>query len=228
MLFLDERRRSQGNSFGDANQLFLGNLPHSATEDDLREIFLEFGQIVELRIHSKPLNYKGQAGQRAPPNYGFITYENQQAVQNCLQAKVSEFICVFNRFIYCLCVHSQFTFQERTPMVHCWTWKSRSQRIVHRTVETTGSWMTIMVRGHVTTTDLDRVVQVVRLAAPAVTLGVVPVEIDPTITTGARHRVVVRATTHSPPAASLFVHTLTDLMLHWQVESGREYIHLSF
>lgn len=70
----------------------MGNLPHSVTEDDLREIFLEFGQIVELRIHSKPMNYKGQAGARSPPNYGFITYENQQAVQSCLQAKVSKLL----------------------------------------------------------------------------------------------------------------------------------------
>lgn len=85
---LDERRRSQGgNSFVDCNQLFLGNLPHSATEDDLREIFMEFGEILDLRIHSKPAN-KGLLGSRAPPNYGFITYETQQGVQNCLAAKV--------------------------------------------------------------------------------------------------------------------------------------------
>ncbi|KAK4881810.1 hypothetical protein RN001_005129 [Aquatica leii] len=85
----DDRRRSQGhgNSFGDSHQLFLGNVPHSATEDELREIFANFGQIVDLRIHSKP-NTKGAApGGRAPPNYGFITYENQQAVQNCLASK---------------------------------------------------------------------------------------------------------------------------------------------
>ncbi|KAF5276851.1 hypothetical protein FQA39_LY06402 [Lamprigera yunnana] len=85
----DDRRRSQGhgNSFGDSHQLFMGNLPHSATEEELREIFAAFGQIVDLRIHSKS-NPKGAppAG-RAPPNYGFITYENQQAVQNCLAAK---------------------------------------------------------------------------------------------------------------------------------------------
>ncbi|KAF5276201.1 hypothetical protein FQR65_LT04006 [Abscondita terminalis] len=85
----DDRRRSQGhgNSFGDSHQLFLGNLPHSATEDELRDIFASFGQIVDLRIHSKP-NAKGTTpGGRAPPNYGFITYENQQAVLNCLASK---------------------------------------------------------------------------------------------------------------------------------------------
>ncbi|KAK9694936.1 RNA recognition motif [Popillia japonica] len=82
----DDGRRLQGTAHGDNFQLFLGNLPHFATEEELREIFSEFGQIVDLRIHSKPNNKTGQPG-RAPPNYGFITYETQQGVQNCLAAK---------------------------------------------------------------------------------------------------------------------------------------------
>lgn len=82
----EERRRSQGN-FSDSNQLFLGNLPHNATEDDLREIFSNFGNILDLRIHSKPNSKAGPPGSRAPPNYGFITYETQNNVQNCLAAK---------------------------------------------------------------------------------------------------------------------------------------------
>lgn len=96
----EERRRSQSSGIGigggniggnnsqyaDNHQLFLGNLPHSATEDDLRELFSQFGNIVELRIHSKSGN-KVQPGVRVPPNYGFITYEDQVSVQNCLVAK---------------------------------------------------------------------------------------------------------------------------------------------
>lgn len=87
-------RRLQGTAHGDNFQLFLGNLPHFATEEELREIFSEFGQIVDLRIHSKPNNKTGQPG-RAPPNYGFITYETQQGVQNCLAAKVSIFKIIY-------------------------------------------------------------------------------------------------------------------------------------
>lgn len=84
----EDRRRSQSMSFNDVNQLFLGNLPHTATEDELREIFSEFGPIVDLRVHSKPANkVGGLPGARAPPNYGFITYETQIGVQACLQAK---------------------------------------------------------------------------------------------------------------------------------------------
>lgn len=89
---IDDRRRSTGgpgSQYGDSHQLFLGNLPHSATEDDLRDIFSKFGSIVDLRIHSKPTG-KGMPGTRVP-NYGFITYEDQQSVQNCLNARVSFF-----------------------------------------------------------------------------------------------------------------------------------------
>ncbi|XP_063912441.1 ras GTPase-activating protein-binding protein 2 isoform X2 [Zophobas morio] len=83
----DDRKRPQGNNFGDQNQLFLGNLPHNATEDELREIFSEFGAILDLRVHSKPTNKTAVPSGRAPPNYGFITYESQTGVQNCLAAK---------------------------------------------------------------------------------------------------------------------------------------------
>lgn len=95
----DNRRRSSAagggissssSNYGDANQLFLGNLPHSATEEELKDLFSQFGNVVELRIHSKPGAGKGAAqGARVPPNYGFITYEDQQSVQNCLSARVS-------------------------------------------------------------------------------------------------------------------------------------------
>ncbi|KAF7273809.1 ras GTPase-activating protein-binding protein 2 [Rhynchophorus ferrugineus] len=88
----DDRRRSQSSTFGpasDAHQLFLGNLPHAATEEELREIFSEFGPIVDLKVHSKqaPAGAKPGQGGRAPPNYGFITYENSQSITNCLAAK---------------------------------------------------------------------------------------------------------------------------------------------
>nr|CAI5852967.1 unnamed protein product [Callosobruchus analis] len=83
----DDRRRSQS-SFNDVNQLFLGNVPHTATEEELWEIFSEFGEIMDLRIHSKPPSkVGGQPGGRAPPNYGFITYKLQQHVQTCLSSK---------------------------------------------------------------------------------------------------------------------------------------------
>ncbi|XP_060524905.1 ras GTPase-activating protein-binding protein 2 [Cylas formicarius] len=88
----DDRRRSQNPHYAtqsDAHQLFLGNLPHAATEEELRDIFSEFGTVVDLRVHTKPGPGGQKPGQigRAPPHYGFITYESQQSVQMCLTAK---------------------------------------------------------------------------------------------------------------------------------------------
>ncbi|XP_031630037.1 ras GTPase-activating protein-binding protein 1 isoform X2 [Contarinia nasturtii] len=77
-----ERRSSNANQFSDNHQLFLGNVPHHATEDELKVMFGRFGTVVDLRIHSKP--GPKIPGVRAPQNYGFITYEDPKSVQNCL------------------------------------------------------------------------------------------------------------------------------------------------
>lgn len=79
-----DRRPSNAQAFGDSNQLFLGNVPTQATEEELTIIFSKFGSVVELRINSKP-------GARSTPNYAFITYEDAKSVQNCLNHRVLEF-----------------------------------------------------------------------------------------------------------------------------------------
>uniref|UniRef100_A0A2A4JBQ0 NTF2 domain-containing protein n=1 Tax=Heliothis virescens TaxID=7102 RepID=A0A2A4JBQ0_HELVI len=68
--------------YSDAQQLFLGNLPHCATEEELRLLFARFGAVAELRVHSKP----AAPGAPRHPNYGFITYETSQAAHDCLNA----------------------------------------------------------------------------------------------------------------------------------------------
>lgn len=52
-------------------------------------IFSKFGNVVDLRIHSKP--GPKTPGIRAPQNYGFLTYDDPESVQNCLANMVSFF-----------------------------------------------------------------------------------------------------------------------------------------
>ncbi|XP_029711263.1 ras GTPase-activating protein-binding protein 1 [Aedes albopictus] len=78
----EDRRQQSGSQFGDNHQLFLGNIPHHATEEELSVLFSKYGTVVDLRIHSKP--GAKVPGVRAPPNYGFITYEDPSSVQSCL------------------------------------------------------------------------------------------------------------------------------------------------
>ncbi|XP_052863214.1 mediator of RNA polymerase II transcription subunit 12 [Anopheles cruzii] len=78
----DERRQSSSAQLGDNHQLFLGNIPHHATEDELKSLFSKFGTVVDLRILSKSV--QKLPGVRTPPHYGFITYEDPSSVQTCL------------------------------------------------------------------------------------------------------------------------------------------------
>ncbi|KAL0105575.1 hypothetical protein PUN28_015807 [Cardiocondyla obscurior] len=85
-----ERRGTRPGQYSDAHQLFLGNLPHNASENDLRQVFERYGRVAELRVHSKPNDRcKGpQGGNNTArvPNYGFITFEDQQVVTKVLNS----------------------------------------------------------------------------------------------------------------------------------------------
>ncbi|KAG7264671.1 hypothetical protein CRUP_038845 [Coryphaenoides rupestris] len=51
--------------FPDSHQLFVGNLPHDIDESELKDFFMSYGNVVELRI-----NTKGVGGKL--PNFGFV------------------------------------------------------------------------------------------------------------------------------------------------------------
>jgi len=76
------RRRSYAS---DSHQLFIGNLPHTATEQELRELFEKFGQIQDLKICNKGPG-KGGAGVRVP-NYGFVVFEDKASACAALNSR---------------------------------------------------------------------------------------------------------------------------------------------
>lgn len=101
-----ERRSSTNNSnySSDNTQLFVGNIPHHATDDDLKAIFSKYGQVVDLRIFTKQGLMGGQPGKmggggmtggRVPQNYGFITFKEPESVQAVLANPVSDSVCEF-------------------------------------------------------------------------------------------------------------------------------------
>ncbi|KAJ8383039.1 hypothetical protein SKAU_G00038170 [Synaphobranchus kaupii] len=66
--------------YPDSNQLFVGNLPHDIDESELKDFFMTFGNVVELRI-----NTKGVGGKL--PNFGFVVFDDSDPVQRILGAK---------------------------------------------------------------------------------------------------------------------------------------------
>ncbi|CAL8331708.1 unnamed protein product [Lota lota] len=74
---MDTRRMVR---FPDSHQLFVGNLPHDIDESELKEFFMTYGNVVELRI-----NTKGVGGKL--PNFGFVVFDDSDPVQRILGAK---------------------------------------------------------------------------------------------------------------------------------------------
>ncbi|KAM6940309.1 ras GTPase-activating protein-binding protein 2 isoform 3-T3 [Xenentodon cancila] len=66
--------------YPDSHQLFVGNLPHDIDEMELKEFFMTYGNVVELRI-----NTKGVGGKL--PNFGFVVFDDSDPVQKILGAK---------------------------------------------------------------------------------------------------------------------------------------------
>ncbi|XP_053317588.1 ras GTPase-activating protein-binding protein 2 [Spea bombifrons] len=66
--------------YPDSHQLFVGNLPHDIDESELKEFFMSYGNVMELRI-----NTKGVGGKL--PNFGFVVFDDAEPVQRILQAK---------------------------------------------------------------------------------------------------------------------------------------------
>ncbi|XP_068582846.1 ras GTPase-activating protein-binding protein 2 isoform X1 [Cebidichthys violaceus] len=67
--------------YPDSHQLFVGNLPHDIDESELKDFFMTYGNVVELRI-----NTKGVGGKL--PNFGFVVFDDSDPVQRILGAKV--------------------------------------------------------------------------------------------------------------------------------------------
>lgn len=73
-----EGRRSV--RYPDSHQLFVGNLPHDIDEGELKDFFMTFGNVMEMRI-----NTKGVGGKL--PNFGFVVFDDSEPVQSILGAK---------------------------------------------------------------------------------------------------------------------------------------------
>ncbi|TNM85848.1 ras GTPase-activating protein-binding protein 2 isoform X1 [Takifugu flavidus] len=74
---LDNRRIVR---YPDSQQLFVGNLPHDIDENELKDFFMTYGNVLELRI-----NTKGVGGKL--PNFGFVVFDDPEPVQRILAAK---------------------------------------------------------------------------------------------------------------------------------------------
>lgn len=82
-------RRTSGTNYNQEGgcQLFIGNLPTKATDEELKQMFSVFGKIADLRIHTKPP--QKNSNNRPVPNYGFVTFEDPASALKLQDSTVS-------------------------------------------------------------------------------------------------------------------------------------------
>jgi len=80
---VDGDRRRPVNTFPDNHQLFVGNLPHFVTPQDMKEIFSEFGEVAEVKIQ-KPMPKSTGA---KVPYFCFVVFEDASSAQLAIEKK---------------------------------------------------------------------------------------------------------------------------------------------
>lgn len=70
---------SRINQYPDSQQVFVGNLPHTMSEKDLKEYFGDWGTVIDSRINKK------SDRNTEVPNYGFVVFDDDTAVQKVLK-----------------------------------------------------------------------------------------------------------------------------------------------
>lgn len=79
-----DKRKPAFIHYPDSQQLFVGNLTHSITEEDLKTHFTQFGKVLDMRINTKQTQ---KIGGGKVPNFGFIVFDDAESVQKVLNAR---------------------------------------------------------------------------------------------------------------------------------------------
>lgn len=69
----------QDNQQVNPKKLFIGNLPWSSTEDDIRQIFSDFGEVVEVRLITDRMSGRSKG-------IAFVEYATEEEAQAAIEA----------------------------------------------------------------------------------------------------------------------------------------------
>jgi RNA recognition motif-containing protein len=75
---LDARCRAAFSKRPMNNRLYVGNLPFAATEDDLRDVFAECGEVVEVKIMMDRESGRSRG-------FGFVTMDGPESAKNAIE-----------------------------------------------------------------------------------------------------------------------------------------------
>ncbi|EEB06427.1 RNA-binding protein Mug28 [Schizosaccharomyces japonicus yFS275] len=93
MSFVEEQLRMQPNNrqFFFKNELFVGNLSDSVTEDDLRKFFAPIGEIVVIQLHNN--DTRNSNFKRKATKFAFVVFSNTMQVEQAIEALNDTILC---------------------------------------------------------------------------------------------------------------------------------------
>lgn len=62
-----------------SNKLYVGNIPYSTTNEDLNELFSEYGTVTEVKIITDRATNRSKG-------FGFVTFEDANACNSAIEA----------------------------------------------------------------------------------------------------------------------------------------------
>ncbi|CAG7815018.1 unnamed protein product [Allacma fusca] len=77
----DRDRSRPVNTYSDAYQLFVGNLPHTVTLQEIKDIFSEFGDVADVKIQKPAPKSSGTK----VPYFAFVVFEDPSSAQAALK-----------------------------------------------------------------------------------------------------------------------------------------------
>jgi len=80
---IDGDGRRPINTYPDSQQLFVGNLPHTVTAGEIKEIFASYGKVADVKI----LRPNQKKAGTTVPYFSFVVFEEASAAHNAIQEK---------------------------------------------------------------------------------------------------------------------------------------------
>lgn len=69
-----DRRTGSTVTYPDSQQVFVGNLPHVISEEQLKEYFSQWGPVVDIRINTKQINKSGNNSKQPPVGFHLVNF----------------------------------------------------------------------------------------------------------------------------------------------------------
>lgn len=72
---------TSGNRYFDRYSIFVGNLPEAVTDEEVKEVFDQYGSTISVQVFRKPYRHRKRV-------FAFVKYQNDFEASNAIEREV--------------------------------------------------------------------------------------------------------------------------------------------